>query len=64
MKQLQDRVAQLARDYGMAERLIASRAELEDLVRYRRGLAPAPALQSDWRSAELTPAIEELIDVG
>jgi ribonuclease D len=62
VKHLQERVASLAGQYQMAERLIANRADLEDLVRHRRGLAVEPPMLSDWRSEELTPQILELVD--
>lgn len=64
VKQLQERVSEMAEHHQIAERLIANRSELEALVRYQRGEAEAPQMISDWRSDIFTPRIQELVNAG
>lgn len=64
VKQLQERVAELSEEHHIAERLIANRSELEDLIRYQRGQAAAPSMLGDWRADIFTPKIQELANAG
>ncbi len=64
VKQLQDRVEQLATQHRMASRLIANRSELEQLVRHRRQQGEAPALLTDWRAPTFGKPLSEMIDAA
>lgn len=60
VKKLQECVSDLANQHQIAERLIANRSELEELIRYQRGRADEPRMMRDWRSDIFTPQILEL----
>lgn len=60
VKGLQERVREMASEYQIAERLIANRSELEELVLYQQGAPVSPRMLTDWRSDLFAPQIQEL----
>jgi len=64
VKKMQECVSNLAGQHQIAERLIANRSELEELIRYQRGASAVPRMVSDWRSEIFTPQILELANEG
>jgi len=64
LKKLQECLYNMASQHQIAERLIANRSELEELIRYQRGASAAPRMVSDWRSKPFTPQLLELVNEG
>lgn len=59
VKALREQAEQVASTHKIAQRLIASRAELEQLVQWQDGLegVARPDMSQDWRAAEIFPLL-------
>lgn len=63
LKMLQQRVEGLAQEMQMANRLIASKSDLEGLIRWQAQQAnqPMPSMLQDWRAETFAPELIKLL---